>query len=61
MLAITIQPKDTWVPKVDRNVMTLYFASTLAQLFSEAGFQDVHVEIPPQEDKVFLECILGVI
>ena len=44
----------------ERNVMTLYFGSNLAQLFSQAGFRDVHVEVPPQEDKVFLECILGV-
>ncbi len=60
LLAITIQPKDTWDPKVDYSIMTLYFGSEMASLFSEAGFQNIRVEVPPQEDKVFLECILGV-
>lgn len=60
LLGITIQPKDKWVPKVDPNVMTLYFGSDLARMFSEAGFRDIRVEVPPQEGKIFLECILGV-
>ena len=59
LLAITIQPRDTWVPKVDRNVMTLYVGSEIASMFSEAGFRNIQVKVPPQEDKVFLECILG--
>lgn len=60
LLGITIQPKDKWVPNVDRSVMTLYFGSELAQMFSEAGYHDIRVEVPPQEDKMFLECVLGV-
>ncbi|HLO13343.1 MAG TPA: class I SAM-dependent methyltransferase [Anaerolineales bacterium] len=60
LLAITIQPKDQWKQNVDATVMTLYFGTDLASLFSEAGYQNVHVVVPPPEDNVFLECILGV-
>jgi len=40
--------------------MTLYFGKDLASLFSDAGYRNVRVELPPREDKMFLECILGV-
>ena len=60
LLAITIQPKDRWGPQVDLSVMTLYFGRDVAQMFSEAGYQNVRVEVPPQEDKISLECILGI-
>jgi len=60
LLAITIQPKDKWVPRVDASIMTLYFGSEVVSLFSEAGFRNIHVEVSPQEDKTSLECILGV-
>jgi len=60
LLGITIQPKDKWVPNVDPSVMTLYFGSDLARMFSEAGYRDIRVEVPSQKDKISLECILGV-
>ena len=60
LLGITIQPKDKWIPQVDPSVMTLYFGSDLVQLFSEAGYREIRVEVPQQEDKSSLECILGV-
>ncbi len=60
LLAITIQPKDRWKPSVDSTIMTLYFGKDLASLFSDAGYRNIRVEFPPPEDKVFLECILGV-
>jgi ubiquinone/menaquinone biosynthesis C-methylase UbiE len=60
LLAITIQPKDKWEPNVDANIMTLYFGKALASMFSDAGYRQARIEIPPQEDKVFLECIIGV-
>ena len=60
LLGITIQPKDKWGPNVDSSIMTLYFGSEVASLFSEAGFRNIRVETSPQEDKQFLECILGV-
>ena len=60
LLAITIQPKDKWEPNVDSTIMTLYFGKDLASMFSDAGYRQAHIEIPPQEDKVFLECIIGV-
>lgn len=59
-LAITIQPKDKWRPNVDAEIMTLFFGSDVAALFSEAGYRNVHIEVPPPEDKMFLECILAV-
>ena len=59
-LAITIQPKDKWKPKVDPSIMTLYFGDDLASMFSNAGYRNVRVEVPPQEDGVSLECILGI-
>ena len=59
ILAITIQPKDHWIPNVDASIMTLYFGREIASLFSEAGFQKVHVIASPREDQKFLECILG--
>ena len=59
LLALTIQPKDKWKPNVDTGIMTLYFGKDLAALFSEAGYRNVRVEVPPQKDKLTLECILG--
>ena len=59
LLAITIQPKDKWEPNVDANIMTLYFGRDLVSMFSDAGYRQVHMEIPPQEDKAPLECIIG--
>jgi ubiquinone/menaquinone biosynthesis C-methylase UbiE len=59
LLAITIQPKDKWKQRVDINIMTLYFGHEIASLFSNAGFRNIRVEVPPPEDKYFLECILG--
>ena len=60
LLAITIQPKDKWRPNVDSSIMTLYFGSDVASLFSEASYRNIRVETPPQEDKESLECIIGV-
>lgn len=60
LLAITIQPRDKWVPKVDTSIMTLYSGSEVASLFSAAGYRSIRVEFPPQPDKTSLECILGV-
>jgi ubiquinone/menaquinone biosynthesis C-methylase UbiE len=60
LLGITIQPKDKWEPIVDPDIMTLYFGSDVARMFSDAGYRDIRVEVAPQEDKIFLECILGV-
>jgi len=60
LLAITIQPKDKWEPNVDASIMTLYFGKDLASLFSDAGYRNVRVELPQREDKIFLECTLGV-
>lgn len=60
LLAITIQPRDKWVPKVDQNIMTLYFGRDITSMFSEVGFQSIHVESPPPKDQFPLECILGV-
>jgi ubiquinone/menaquinone biosynthesis C-methylase UbiE len=60
LLGITIQPKDKWRPNVDSSIMTLYFGSDVASLFAEAGYRNIRVETSPQEDKEFLECILGV-
>ena len=60
LLAITIQPKDKWVPNVHANIMTLYFGSDVTSMFFDAGYRDIHVEISTLEDKVSLECILGV-
>jgi ubiquinone/menaquinone biosynthesis C-methylase UbiE len=59
-LAITIQPKDKWVQNVDDKVMTLYFGKDLASMFSEAGYRNVRVQIPPAEDRKSLECVIGV-
>jgi len=59
LLGITIQPKDKWEQIVDPNIMTLYFGSDVASLFSEAGYRNIRVEVPPPEAKVSLECILG--
>ena len=60
LLGITIQPKDKWAPNVDPNVMTLYFGSDVASMFSAAGFRDIRVEVPPPPANRSLECILGV-
>lgn len=60
LLAITIQPKDTWWQGIDPTIMTLYFGKEIAALFSDAGYRNVHVVVPPYEDKVSLECILGI-
>jgi len=58
-LAITIQPKDKWVQNVDDKVMTLYFGKDLASMFSEAGYRNVRVQIPPAKDRKSLECVIG--
>ena len=60
LLAITIQPKDTWAPNVDPNIMTLYFATDVVYLVSEAGYSNVRVEVSPRKDMTSLHCILGV-
>jgi SAM-dependent methyltransferase len=60
LLGITIQPRDRWDRRVDPGIMTLYVGKEIAALFSEAGFRDVRVQSPPEEEKLFLECILGV-
>jgi ubiquinone/menaquinone biosynthesis C-methylase UbiE len=60
LLGITIEPKDQWIPNVDTSIMTLYFGSEVASLFSEAGYRNVRVEVSQQQDRVALECILGV-
>jgi SAM-dependent methyltransferase len=60
LLGITIQPKDKWVPNVDPGVMTLYFGSDVASMFSVAGFRDIRLEVPRSPGKRSLECILGV-
>jgi ubiquinone/menaquinone biosynthesis C-methylase UbiE len=60
LLAITIQPKDKWKQIVNANIMTLYFGKDVASMFSDAGYRNIRIEVPPQENKVFLECILGV-
>jgi len=60
LLAITIQPKDKWNPRVDSTIMTLYFGKDLAALFSDAGYRNVRVELSPPENKRILECVLGV-
>lgn len=59
LLAITIQPKDKWKPNVDITVMTLYLGSEVASLFSEAGFQNIRVDVAPQGKHNSLQCILG--
>ena len=59
-LAITILPKDKWRQNVDVNVMNLYFGKDLASMFSEAGYRNVLVHIPPAEDRKSLECVIGV-
>jgi ubiquinone/menaquinone biosynthesis C-methylase UbiE len=59
LLAVTIQPRDKWQQRVDTTVMTLYFGQEVASLFSDAGYRSVRVAVPPPEDHVFLECILG--
>jgi len=61
LLAITIQPKDKWNEDARAsNVMTFYFGRDLALIITSAGYREVRVEIPPEKDKVFLECILGI-
>jgi len=59
-LGITILPKDKWRQNVDPSVMTLYFGSEVASLFSEAGYRNIHVVVSPPEANSSLECILGV-
>ena len=60
MLAITILPKDKWRQKLDTTAMTLYFGKDIASMFSEVGYRNVHVQIPPMEDRKSLECVIGV-
>lgn len=62
LLAITIKPKDKWTERQRResSVMTLYFGTDLAAMFSDAGFRDVRVEVCPEPDKFPGECVLGV-
>jgi hypothetical protein len=59
LLAITIQPKDTWEHHVDPDIMTLYSGSDIASMFSEAGYENIRVQVPPPGDKTSLEFILG--
>jgi ubiquinone/menaquinone biosynthesis C-methylase UbiE len=59
-LAITIQPKDKWARNIDADIMTLYDGKDVVSMFSEAGYRQVHMEIPPQGENVSLECIIGV-
>ena len=58
-VAITILPKDKWRQKLDTNAMTLYFGKDIASMFSEAGFRNVHMEVPPAADRKSLECVIG--
>ena len=60
LLAITIQPKDKWRPRIDQSVMTLYFGGDITSMFSEAGFRNIRKEVPPSSDNVFLDCIQGI-
>ena len=60
ILAITILPKNKWVQDLDVNAMTLYFGKDLVSMFSEAGYRNVRVQIPPAEDRKSLECVIGV-
>ena len=60
LLAITIQPRDKWWQNVDATIMTLYFGKEIVTLFSDADYRNVHLVAPPSEDKVSLECILGI-
>jgi ubiquinone/menaquinone biosynthesis C-methylase UbiE len=60
ILAITILPKNKWVQDLDPNAMTLYFGNDIASMFSEAGYRNVRVQIPPAEDRKSLECVIGV-
>lgn len=62
LLAITIEPRDKWTELQRRQsgLMTLYLGAELASMFSRAGFQDVHVEMCPEQDKFPGECVLGV-
>ena len=59
-VAITILPKDKWVQNLDTSAMTLYFGKDIAAMFSEAGYRNVHVEVPPEEARSSLECVIGV-
>ena len=59
LLAITIQPRSFWKREVDTSIMTLYSGEELASLFSEAGFQNVRVEVSVPKAEGYLECILG--
>jgi len=63
ILAITIMPKDKWTSRRGRppaEVFTLYNGSEVAQLVSDAGFRDAHVESCPQPDKFPGQSILAV-
>lgn len=62
LLAITIKPKDKWneLQRRESSLMTLYFSTDLAPMFSDAGFRDVRVEVCPEQDKFPGECVLGV-
>ena len=59
-VAITILPKDKWVQDLDASAMTLYFGNDIASMFSEAGYRNVHVEVPPEGVRSSLECVIGV-
>jgi ubiquinone/menaquinone biosynthesis C-methylase UbiE len=58
-VAITILPKDKWRQNLDPSAMTLYFGEDIASMFSQAGYRNVHVEVPPREARSSLECVIG--
>ena len=58
-VAITILPKDKWRQNLDTSAMTLYFGKDIASMFSEAGYRNVHVEVPPKEARSSLKCVIG--
>jgi SAM-dependent methyltransferase len=62
LLAITIKPKDKWIELKQDTITSanLYFSTDLVQMFSDAGFRDIRVEVCPEQDKFPGECVLGV-
>ncbi|HEY3376987.1 MAG TPA: methyltransferase domain-containing protein [Armatimonadota bacterium] len=61
LLAVTINPKDRWPrkPLPPPDLFTLYSADEVAQLLSDAGFNEVRVETHARPDKFPGACILG--
>jgi ubiquinone/menaquinone biosynthesis C-methylase UbiE len=62
LLAVTIKPKENWLKErlPPPDLFMLYSGVEVAQLLSNAGFGDVHVESYPQPDKFPGECVLGI-